>query len=138
MKQSHWLSCGQDFMVQTWFPWNNFSNLDPISFFASVAVIIIIKLLALGFRCFFFEVGCVEKVCSKKLASTKLISYHPDILRFKCAARKKRNMNFTFLRDHFGGYWTLVELWGPSCSWPILPHMGSGDNIIFYQYQGPW
>lgn len=81
----------------------------------------------------FFEVGWVEKVCSKKLAFTKLKWYHPDILHFKCAARKKRNLNFTSLRDHSGGYWTLVVLWGSSCSWPIYCHMGSGDTI-FYQY----
>jgi len=81
----------------------------------------------------FFEVGCAEKVCSKKLAFTKLIWYHPDILHFKCAARKKRNLNFTFLRDHSGGYWTLVVLWGSYCSWPILPH-GIWRYYFFYQY----
>ena len=80
----------------------------------------------------FFEVGCIEKVCSKKLAFTKLIWYHPDILHFKCAARKKRNLNFTFLRDHSGGYWTLVVLWGLLVH-GLYCHMGSGDTI-FYQH----
>lgn len=107
MEQSYWLSLGQDFMVRTWLIHGVSSVIWILFFFFCISGRYTGNnyIIGVGVQVLFFEVGWVEKVCSKKLAFTKLKWYHPDILHFKCAARKKRNFELYLLKGPF--WWIL-------------------------------